>query len=297
MKRFTALAICAAGLLLACQPAKDSPAAVNVDSWPDVISALTCVTKDGPIISAHRGRDKGKGFADNSLEGLKALLARGYIMAEIDVARLKDGTMIAFHDGVWDPMSTGRGPVSASTWEEAEKLLLKTKRGKITASKVPTLDQILRWADGQFYFEIDFKSSANEKAVVQTIYDAGMHNHVILISYNDSQAVRLRKIARAVTGGDMMVSESISRVSDIARLPKSTTLGWTGTKSYNRMLIEKIEDAGIASAYGMMSPKYYKGPMPKSVSILVTDYPDEAKAKTGVRKKDSERLKGCMAAG
>ena len=132
---------------------------------------------------------------------------------------------------------------------------------------------------------------------MQAIYDAGMHSHVILISYNDSQAVRLRKIARSITGGDMMVAESISRVSDIARLPKSTTLGWTGTKSYNRMLVDKIEDAGIASSYGMMSPKYYKGPVPKSVSVLVTDYPDEAKGKTGVRAKDSERLKACMVGG
>ncbi len=291
------LALSAVLLLSACGPdegEQNAPLELGGISWPSVQNALSCLSKSGPIISAHRGRDRaGNRFADNSLEGLINLRKNGFIMAEIDVAQLKDGTLILYHDGIWDDNSTGRGAVAASRWAQAEKVLLKTRSGDITATRVPKFTEVLDWADGQFYFEIDFKSSANEAAVIKAINAAGMAQKTILISYSEKQAARLRRAGRKITGGDMMVAVSTRSVRDFKALKAGPSLAWTGTKGLNEKLIGQLNAQSIPAAYGMMSPKYTKPANYGALSVIVTDYAREAKQKAGAAQSGASRLKAC----
>ncbi|MEE9348233.1 MAG: glycerophosphodiester phosphodiesterase family protein [Robiginitomaculum sp.] len=291
------LALSSVLLFSACNPdeaEQNAPQELGAISWPSVQSALSCLAESGPIISAHRGRDlKSKRFADNSLEGLRALRKSGFIMAEIDVAQLKDGTLILYHDGIWDEHSTGRGAVAASSWAQAEKILLKTKRGDITASHLPKFTEVLDWAGGQFYFEIDFKSSADEVAVITAINVAGMTKNVVLISYNQKQAARLRRAGRKITGGDMMVAVSTRSVRDFKALKAGPSLAWTGTKGLNETLISQLNAQSIPAAYGMMSPKYATPANYSALSVIVTDYAREAKQKAGLRQSGVSRLRAC----
>ena len=163
---------------------------------PPIRKALSCLPKDAAIIAAHRGTDeRWKDIAENSLSGLNALIKNGSVMAEIDVAGLKDGTLITFHDGVWDEISTGKGPIASTRKDGLENILLKSRAGKLTAERPPLFSEMLNAAKGKMYIEVDFKSSADYRAVINAIHDADMADQVLLISYSARQSAQLERLA------------------------------------------------------------------------------------------------------
>ncbi|MEP3655923.1 MAG: glycerophosphodiester phosphodiesterase family protein [Litorimonas sp.] len=158
--------------------------------------ALSCLPAEAAIIAAHRGTDeRWADQAENSIGGLNALIAHGTIMAEIDVAGLKDDTLITFHDGVWDEISTGKGPIAVSTKADLESILLKSRSGDLTADRPPLFADMLNAAKGKMYMEVDFKSSADPTAVIKAVRDADMTDQVLLIAYNPDQAALFERLA------------------------------------------------------------------------------------------------------
>lgn len=200
------ISIIAAALLLttgltACKAAPDvtaqpiEPAEVT-SKLPPIRKALGCLPAEAAIIAAHRGTDeRWIDQAENSIGGLNALIAHGTIMAEIDVAGLKDDTLITFHDGVWDEISTGKGPIAVSAKADLENILLKSRAGDLTADRPPLFSDMLQTAKGQMYMEVDFKSSADPAAVIKAIRDADMTDQVLLIAYNPDQAALFERLA------------------------------------------------------------------------------------------------------
>lgn len=268
-------------VLAGCQ--SDAPAPETVggsnNALPAITQALTCLKNTGPIIAAHRGRDKLKRHPENAVSSLRALKQDGFIIAEIDIARLKDGTHILHHDGVWDDTTTGSGVVASTTWDKAEKFLLKTRKSGPLSERLTTLRDIMAWADRDFYLELDFKSSANETAVLNAVKDAGMTQHVILIAYSSKQAQYLQGLSKRITGETMLVSGPHGR----------TGVHWLGTKAFNPSRVKSSQ----FTAHGMMSPKYAKSADYSALSIIVSDFPSEAKAKAGIRQTDRRRVKAC----
>jgi glycerophosphoryl diester phosphodiesterase len=163
---------------------------------PPIRKALSCLPNGAAMIAAHRGTDeRWKDIAENSIGGLKALIDHGTLMAEIDVAGLRDNTLITFHDGVWDKISTGKGPIAASRQSDLENILLKSRAGGLTADRPPRFADMLNAAKGKIYMEVDFKSSADPKDVIDAIRGADMADQVLLIAYNAGQAAELKRLA------------------------------------------------------------------------------------------------------
>jgi len=163
---------------------------------PPVRKALDCLPTNAAMIAAHRATDKSRAdMPENALSGLEALIAHGTKMAEIDVAGTKDGVLFSYHDGVWDELSTGKGPVAATTAAELDTILLKTRAGELTAERPPLFTDMLNRVKGKMYLEIDFKSSADPEAVVEAIRAADMADQVLLIAYNPAQAAELERLA------------------------------------------------------------------------------------------------------
>lgn len=242
-------------ILSACSPKPAPPASMELpaDAWPSAAQMLRCLSQSGPVIVAHRGRDKSKGQAENSLGALKNLRARGYIMAEIDIAQLKDNTLIAFHDGILDEVSTGRGVVATSTWPQVETLLLKTRKGQITSERPVRLSDILNWANGKFYLELDIKSSANPRAIIDAVLTANMQEHVILIAYDDRQAAQLKTLSRTLSGGSILISVPQTSARKATDNPN---IVWLGTKNFKDRDTKAIKAKNHFPAFGLFSPKY-----------------------------------------
>lgn len=283
----------AASALISCNSAAPVPnkAAITTDqaALPSITQIMPCLREDGPIMALHRGRDKTKDLAENSLEALKSVYDSGYIMAELDVAGLKDGTLILFHDGVWEEKTTGKGIVGASTYEQVEKFLLTTPRG-VTAQRVPLLSDILNFAKGRIYLELDFKSSANEAAVIDAVKAAGMEGQVILIGYTLEQSRRLYNLLPSA-----MISAPVESKADLKALgiPPRQVLAWAGTRDYDPAKITPLNNLGVHPAFGMMSPRRHIASDYSALALLVTDYPDEALALSKIKGGDKARLKSC----
>lgn len=163
---------------------------------PPIRTALDCLPTNAAMIAAHRATDKRwDDVAENSLTSLKKLINHGTLMAELDVAGLKDDTLISFHDGVWDEMSTGTGPIAVSTKSDLDNILLKSRAGKLTADRPPLFEDMLNTAKGKLYLEVDFKSSADPADVIKAIRDADMADQVLLIAYTPKQAAQFERLA------------------------------------------------------------------------------------------------------
>ena len=156
-------------------------------------AVLDCLPKDAALLAAHRGTGDGVGAPENSVSGLEALIKAGVMMAEIDIAKIKDGTLISFHDGVWEEKSSGSGPVVATSAEDFDRIRLRLEEGgTVGGERVPTLDDMLRTAKDRIYLELDFKTSADINRAVQRVRDMGMTDQVVLIASSAEEAEMLK---------------------------------------------------------------------------------------------------------
>lgn len=152
---------------------------------------MECLPKDAALIAAHRATAMGLTQPENSITALEALIDHGTLMAEIDIAALRDGTPIIFHDGVWDEHASSTGPVVATSPEEFTSIRLRDAKGQIGGEAVPTLAEMLDAAKNRIYLEIDFKSSANMETVINMVRERAMVDQTVLIATNDEEAEAL----------------------------------------------------------------------------------------------------------
>lgn len=259
--------------------------ALNTRQFPPLRKALSCLPESAAMIAAHRGTDeRWRNTAENSIGGLKALIEHGTLIAEIDVAGLKDKTLITFHDGVWDKISTGKGPISVSTKKDLENILLKSRAGELTTDRPPLFIDMLRTAKDKIYLEIDFKSSANPKDVITEIRRADMADHVLLIAYSAKQAARLERLAP-----DMLRSNppEASQPGHAVWLGYEVANGDTARtlKSKNKYIIGRIGDPRRQPPLKTLS---------KAADILVTDQAKRHDGIIGLTGKSRKNYDACL---
>ena len=255
--------------LIACQSETASPQNEPQASgnWPHLMDRLNCLPEEGVLVAAHRGTSRKQGLAENAIESLEALYAGGVRVAEIDVAKLRSGEHVLFHDGVWEDKSTGQGAVAQSRWRDVQNYLLRDTDGGLSTARPSLLGNALQYAKGRLHLEIDFKSSADYGEVIQIIRANNMSNDVVLIAYSAGQAKALARQAP-----DMLVSVSVKNRSDIQTLEKSGVkksqmMGWIG-KSEDRSLQKFLQQQNIpvlAQESGRRAPF-------NEADIFVTDY-------------------------
>ena len=222
----------------------------DISPYPSVLELFACKPNGVALVAAHRGTHESSKYPENTVEGLRALHAEGVLIAEIDVARLKDGTQFVFYDETWDRRSTGTGSITNTTWEQSQEIFLKDTNGEITSYRPNSFADILSFAKDKIYLEIDFKPSVDEAKVLNTIRDAGMAHQVKLISHNTEQALRLYKLAP-----EMALSVGISTPGDIKKLedlgiPASIMTAWTGEKLIPEDVAKALRDKKIPVLVG-----------------------------------------------
>ncbi len=281
-------AICAAGCK-APTPLEATSQTADIAAPPPKLApirkALSCLPESAAIIAAHRGTDeRWRDIAENSISGLKALIDHGTLMAEIDVAGLKDGSHITFHDGVWDDISTGRGPIASSQKSDLEKILLKSRDGKLTADRPPLLTDMLAAAKGKIYIEVDFKSSAKYRPVIKAIRDADMADQVLLIAYSSGQAQQLERLAPEMLR---------SNPPDAAKKDHAV---WLGYEVANGSTAARLRDSGHYTIGRIGDPRR-QPPMralQSAADILVTDQAERYNGIAGLKGGAKAEYQACL---
>ena len=252
--------------------------------FPSLETTLNCLPKNAAIMASHRGTSRNWDAAENSVSGLKRLIKAGYLVAEIDVASTKDNVLFTFHDGVFDHISTGKGPVASANSDYLETIILETRNGKLTSDRPAFFSEILDLAKDKIYLEIDFKSSAKYEDVIQVIRDNDMSDQVVLIAYTDGQANKLARLAP-----DMLLSVP----------PESAKTGqliWFGENADTAPDLKSIIgiDPMIIGRVRRKTKTRNLDKMVERSTLIVTDFVDEYDPIIGL--KDKAEYKACRAA-
>lgn len=267
---------------------RKAPTKAVETSLPPLVDYIACLPQKTALVAAHRGTARNTIYPENSMSGLKALMDKGYLVSEVDVAGLKDGVHILYHDGIWDEKSTGKGPIASSTWADVEKILLTDTKGDFSADRPVKFDDYLKVAKGKIYLEIDFKSSSKYETVLNLIRKNGMADQVILISYNEGQTKKLSSLAP-----DMMLSVGSNEVLGQTRFKPGQIAAWIGYNVDNADLVKSLQDKDIP-ILGRIRKNW--DPIAADVAdLLVTDDVFDVDPIAGLNTKNNTELKSCLA--
>ncbi len=298
MRNFkTPLAVTLAVLLSACSQSEtqtsSSEPKISTENTrkalPPLAEYMSCLPQKTALVAAHRGTARNSDYPENSMSGLNVLIERGFLVSEIDVAGLKDGTHILYHDGVWDEKSTGKGPIASSTWDDASKLLLMDTKDKLSADRPVKFDDYLKAAKGKVYLEIDFKSSSKYETVLDLIRNNDMADDVILISYNEGQTRKLMRLAP-----EMMLSVGSNEALGQTRFKPGQIAAWVGYNVDNESLIQNLRDKDIP-ILGRVR-KDWNIQAADAADLLVTDDIFDHQPIAGLTANNKRELDACLSA-
>ena len=95
-----------------------------------------------PLAIAHRGHSIA--YPENTLEAYRKAIDLGVEMIECDVNMTRDEKLVMMHDPTLDRTTTGSGYVSASTWEEIQRLDAGGKfQPEFAGARVPSTEETL----------------------------------------------------------------------------------------------------------------------------------------------------------
>lgn len=298
-----------------CQAPTDKVSEVKIDAkhgdkkpYPDIFTLFACKSNTAAFVGAHRGTHKGSNFPENTLQSLQELHAKGVPFAVVDIAALKDGKHILWHDALWTRHSQGKDlgasgplqilekPLVDTSWAESQTLLVKDTKGDLTSYRPSALTDVLAWAKDKIYLEISFKSNADQDVVIAEIRDADMLGQVILISYDAEQALALHKAAPTAALSVPIFKPSDIKALEVQGIPANVMTAWTGPD----LLTTKLATALRAKKIPILTPSFYglddklqkSGSFQDYVSfaimpdLVVSDFAFDANAALGAETKD-----------
>ena len=224
---------------------------LSFKSKKELNNFLNRKTAGFPLISAHRGGPM-PGFPENAIETFENATRYQPVIIEFDVALSKDSALVIMHDDKLDRTTTGTGAIGGYTYIELQKLNLKDNGGKITAFKIPTLEEVLVWGKNKVLFTIDVKRGVPYSKIIAEVRKTKSENNTIIITYNANQAAEVHRLAP-----DLMISASARSIADVERLnqmgvPNDRIVAFVGTSAPDATVYEYLHSKGITCILGTM---------------------------------------------
>lgn len=118
--------------------------------------------KNISFLIGHRGTRKD--HVENTLDAFNAAINSGANYIEFDVRKTKDNELVIFHDSKVDRMTHSKGYVSNFTYSEIARM-----RFKLTKSKIPTLNEVLKTYRNRIKFMVELKGENLREDVIKAI--------------------------------------------------------------------------------------------------------------------------------
>lgn len=197
------------------------------------------------LISGHRG-GKAAGFPENSIEGFENVLGQMPVFFEVDPRLTKDNVIVLMHDATLDRTTDAKGRLSDYTLADLQTVRLKDHEGNVTAAKIPTLEEVIKWAKGKTVINLD-KKDVPLPMIVDVIKKNKAEKHVMLTVHTGAQARfysdRLPGIMLSVFARNDEEFEDIA----ISGVPWENMIAYVGTtiNDDNRHIVEQLRARGV----------------------------------------------------
>ncbi|NBM18933.1 glycerophosphodiester phosphodiesterase family protein [Streptomyces sp. GC420] len=146
-----------------------------------------------PVYVAHRGG--ALEVPENSMSGLLAAYRRGSAhILDVDVRRLRDGTLVAMHDRTLDRTTDKRGPVRRLTlaqWRKVRLLPPARLRGAWKAERPPTVPEVLDRLGGKVVLMLEVKDPRGLPALARELRLRGLTRSVFVNTNSPDVARRI----------------------------------------------------------------------------------------------------------
>ncbi|MBO3699181.1 glycerophosphodiester phosphodiesterase family protein [Roseivirga sp. E12] len=238
-----------------------------------------------PMVSAHRGGPY-PGYPENSLRTFDYVLSFTPAVIECDIAMTADSVLVMMHDNTLDRTTNGTGKVGDIRWEDLKSLRLEDNEGNITEDGIPTLEEVLLWADGKALLTLDVKRGVPLKMVTDLVEATHTENYAAIITYNANAAKAVYEL-----NPDLMISVGIGNMSAYEAhrnigIPDENMIAFTGVSEPEPSLYKFLHDKGIYAILGVLGnldkmaiakgDSIYAGFVNRGADILATDRPIEA---------------------
>jgi glycerophosphoryl diester phosphodiesterase len=145
---------------------------------------LPLVSRRNPDILTIAHRGLWTSAPENSLASIRAAIAFGVEIVEIDTQATADGKLVIVHDETLDRTSTGTGIVGERDLATVRNARLRAGAGgetaAVTSERVPTLEEALEEARGRIAVNLDTKYPRDLPLVIAAVRRLSMQDGIII---------------------------------------------------------------------------------------------------------------------
>lgn len=140
-------------------------------------------------VMAHRGHTLDRSVPENSVPSVADAISAGADCIETDTHITKDGVVVVCHNQTINATTNGSGDITQMTYDEILQYNLLDRNGKVTAYKLPTLEEFLKAARGKIYVNLDYSPrTASTEQVMRVVKDLDMMEQVFFYCNNSVKA-------------------------------------------------------------------------------------------------------------
>jgi glycerophosphoryl diester phosphodiesterase len=272
--------ICGLSLVVGSVAQGDVPEPVQ--DRPTTIAEFTEM-RTRPIVIAHRGFSAEA--PENTLAAVRAAIATGADMVEVDVTLTADGEVVVIHDDTLDRTTDGSGKVAEHTLDQ----LLRLDAGswfarRFRGERIPSLAQVLDEIRGRILINVEVKPEAVGEAVeggiaekvVRLITEREMKDQVIVSSFEPRALLQIDEIDPEIATASLY-NEELHRDMDPLAI-----VGAVGARALNlsqdqatSAIVERCQQNQIqVGVYTANRAKSMRRLIRMDVDAIFTDHPD-----------------------
>ena len=233
-------------------------------------------------IIAHRGSSNKA--PENTMPAFELALRENADMIELDVLLTKDGVPVIVHDNHLKKFGYKDLIVTQSSYKELKELDVGSWfSDKYSGEKIPTLEQVLKWAKKKISLNIEIKQeSVSEKlkggveeAVIALVQKYNMREQVLLSSFDYRAIKRCKQLAPDISIGilyDKKQSEGMS-LSDLVQSYSANSFHCTIFQFYRLKIKQLIDQQIPVFIYTVNNSWLMKNLTDKGINGIFTDKP------------------------
>jgi glycerophosphoryl diester phosphodiesterase len=138
------------------------------------------------LVIGHRGAPEQE--LENTLASFKQAIKIGADGFELDVQETKDGVLVIYHDYDLSRLSCSDALIGETTYDDIQSVKLQG------GETIPTLDEVLDFAQGRAVVDIEIKGLDIEEKVLHSVKSHDMLNDVQFSSFYHVVLQRIREL-------------------------------------------------------------------------------------------------------